>query len=224
MTRVSEDRKIWRYLDFTKFVYLLKKEALIFTRVDKLEDQFEGSYSRPTIDDRQKEYTFESGLSPETLSEVFEKFRAYTFVNCWHINEYESAALWDLYTKGAEGIAILSTDKKLRDALPKNVLLDHVTYIDYDKDLMRYDNPLYTFFYKRKSYEHEHELRAAFLCLPREGGGYHTSPPDINFTFDLNEKLPFSAYPIPVDLDSVIDEMRVHPLAEDWFKEVVESG
>jgi hypothetical protein len=39
----DENAKIWRYLDFTKFVALLDWRALSFARVDQLTDQFEGS-------------------------------------------------------------------------------------------------------------------------------------------------------------------------------------
>ena len=37
------DAVLWRYMDFTKFVSLLEKQALFFARADKLEDDpFEG--------------------------------------------------------------------------------------------------------------------------------------------------------------------------------------
>ena len=45
----NENTKIWRYLDFTKFVSLLDKSALFFTRADRLNDPFEGSYSKVNI-------------------------------------------------------------------------------------------------------------------------------------------------------------------------------
>ncbi len=47
--------KIWRYLSFTKFVSLLATKSLFFSRADKLNDKFEGSFSdfnvklRPTL-------------------------------------------------------------------------------------------------------------------------------------------------------------------------------
>jgi hypothetical protein len=37
---------ILRYMDFVKFVWLLDRASLYFTRVDKLGDRFEGSMSR----------------------------------------------------------------------------------------------------------------------------------------------------------------------------------
>ena len=39
---------IWRYMDFTKFVSMLQKGGLIFSRADKLGDPFEGFYPKGT--------------------------------------------------------------------------------------------------------------------------------------------------------------------------------
>ena len=58
---VNEKATIWRYLDFTKFVSLLDKRALFFSRTDKLGDPFEGSCAKRSIKERAKifdsEYT-----------------------------------------------------------------------------------------------------------------------------------------------------------------------
>ncbi len=43
--------KIWRYLDFTKFLSYLDKKALFFTRADKLDDIFEGKFTDACLDD-----------------------------------------------------------------------------------------------------------------------------------------------------------------------------
>ena len=36
---------LWRYMSFAKFVALLDRESLFFSRADRLEDNFEGSLS-----------------------------------------------------------------------------------------------------------------------------------------------------------------------------------
>ncbi len=38
----NESERIWRYMDFTKFVSMLHSESLFFCRADKLSDPFEG--------------------------------------------------------------------------------------------------------------------------------------------------------------------------------------
>jgi hypothetical protein len=45
----SNNSKIWRYLDFTKFIDLLDKSSLFFCRLDKLGDPFEGVCPIPSI-------------------------------------------------------------------------------------------------------------------------------------------------------------------------------
>ncbi|HEX2906788.1 MAG TPA: hypothetical protein VHO69_08010, partial [Phototrophicaceae bacterium] len=39
----SPETKIWRYMDFVKFLSLIHREALFFPIAKKLEDRFEGS-------------------------------------------------------------------------------------------------------------------------------------------------------------------------------------
>ena len=39
------ETKLWRYMDFAKFVSLLESRALFFVRADKLDDPFEGALS-----------------------------------------------------------------------------------------------------------------------------------------------------------------------------------
>ena len=40
------DTKIWRYMDFTKFVSLLETRSLFFVRADSFTDPFEGTWPR----------------------------------------------------------------------------------------------------------------------------------------------------------------------------------
>jgi len=45
----SENIKVWRYLDFTKFLSLIDSSCLYFTRVDRFDDPFEGSRPKAII-------------------------------------------------------------------------------------------------------------------------------------------------------------------------------
>jgi len=42
--------KIWRYMDFTKFLSLLEKNAAFFCRADIIGDKFEGAITESTLD------------------------------------------------------------------------------------------------------------------------------------------------------------------------------
>ena len=41
-------------------------------------------------------------------------FRRQTAISCWHENQYESAAMWQLYNPSNDGIAIQTTFGKLK--------------------------------------------------------------------------------------------------------------
>jgi hypothetical protein len=132
----DENVKTWRYMDFTKFVSLLDKSALFFSRADELGDSFEGSYSRANIERRPVVYGVngkEDHDLPRRLSNLFKEFPKFTLINSWHLNEYESAALWKLYLKSDDGIAVQSTFRHLRDSLKReerSVFIGKVKYID----------------------------------------------------------------------------------------------
>jgi hypothetical protein len=89
-------------------------------------------------------------------------------LNSWHINEYESAAMWKLYLESDEGIAIQSTlgrlNKSLKDT-KETIFIGKIKYIDYEKESIPESNQYYPFLYKRKSFEYEKELRL-FLKTP----------------------------------------------------------
>ena len=96
----NEDVKIWRYMDFTKFVSLLEKQALFFCRTDKLGDLFEGSYTKVNIERRSAIYKKKLDSLPAQLQpfrDVIERepknysgflkmLRKHVYVNCWHKN------------------------------------------------------------------------------------------------------------------------------------------
>lgn len=111
---LAEESKIWRYMDFTKFVHLLESESLFFTRADKFEDPFEGVSSMANQSLRNEIYN--GKIPPEAfkLLDDFSKMaRMYTFVNCWHLNDYEAAAMWKLYLQSNEGVAIQTNFQSL---------------------------------------------------------------------------------------------------------------
>ncbi len=120
----NENVQIWRYMDFTKFVSFIESKHLYFARTDKLEDPFEGSWPKLNVDARQYHYPH---LSPEEnknyiklMGQMSKNHPKNIFINCWHMNEHESTAMWKLYLKSNEGIAIQSTYQKLRDSITDN--------------------------------------------------------------------------------------------------------
>ncbi len=129
------------------------------------------------------------------------------------MKEYESAAMWKLYTQTNEAVAIKSTFRRLQESLPRSdkLLIGKVKYRDYKKERLGEKFITDRFFYKRKSYEHEEEIRVVL--------------------FNLNDEWPSSIQVveteggvyIKIQIDTLIDKVYVAPNSPDWFRELVEN-
>ncbi len=210
---------VWRYMDFTKFVGLLSTRALFFCRADKFADPFEGSVPRAYL--RRKTYekrscSSEDAEAAEWFAKYGSEFRKYTFINCWHMSEHESAALWKLYITSGEGVAIRSTLEHTRAAISgtrrgRDIHSASVMYIDYGKDTPPVMNRLSAFICKRKSFEHEKELRHIWLANIETRDGERRPPPAEN------------GVRIKADLDLMIRSIYVSPTSSEWFRRLTKS-
>lgn len=206
-------------MDFTKFVAMLERRGLFFVRARYLDDAFEGSYSRANEALRPQIYS-QAGLSPEQQERMFgqlkilsDQARRWVLVNCWHMNERESAAMWKLYTVAKESVCLQSTYQRLRSVLPKEFVVSVVHYIDYAKDWSPEGNLFYPFVNKRLSFEHERELRAlVFQSPPLVGDG-------INFAAEPPDRGMWQT----VDLPALLEAIYIGPAAPGWFRELVEK-
>ncbi len=184
-------------MDFTKFVSLIDSSRLYFTRPDKFDDPFEGSVPKRNL------VPFLSGYCRNMREEVA--------INCWHLSEYESAAIWKLYLKSDEGIAIQSTYSRLRQSFINSepIFLGTVTYIDYEKDEMVGGHVFTPHLHKRRSFEHEREVRAII---------------DKTLTGDKKNQITIEhGVKIKVDLELLIDKIYVAPNAPNWLSDLVEA-
>ena len=211
------DIPIWRYMDFTKFVSLLDSGALYFARSDRLGDPFEGSHTKADLEERARIFS-EKGLAPEWVDlwgKGLDDLRRSTFISCWHMNEHESAAMWKLYAQTNEAIAIQSTYARLRDLLDEpgdSFRLAPVKYVDFEKDMMSPDNILSPFFHKRRSFEHEREVRAMAQWIAQESEQFKRDP-----TWREGGCL------VDVDLTKLIERVFVAPSSAQWFRQLVGS-
>jgi hypothetical protein len=224
----DENAKIWRYMDFTKFESLMDRKALFFTRVDQLDDKFEGSLSKyvfnKSIEEKAtREELLQLNRERKRFSPLYKSQRKEVAINCWHLNEYESVAMWKLHLKSDEGIAIQSTYRKLVDSLDDSdqyhLWVGMVKYIDYYNDTIPRDNTLYPYIFKRKSFEHEQELRAVItknVSAKDYPNQIYVGGKDFLF-------LPKKGVQIPVNLDVLIERIYVSPTREKWFEELIRS-
>lgn len=222
----NEEVKVWRYMDFTKLISLIDSRRLFFTRADKFNDPFEGSYPKINVHARSHlpdEMT--KGMSDEQIKNLTESLKQsgeinknwprYTAINCWHMNNHESAAMWDLYLKSNEGVAIQSTYSKLKKSLTdeQDTYLGVVKYIDYDTEHLDSGNILSPFVHKRKSFEHEREVRALNLKWPAGDKGMDFTQETIDFGVEIK-----------TDLEVLIEKIYVAPNSPEWFAELVRSA
>ncbi|HUI91542.1 MAG TPA: AP2/ERF family transcription factor [Chitinivibrionales bacterium] len=202
--------KIWRYMDFTKFVSILQHKGLFFSRIDKLGDSFEGSFSkvnkllRPLLNKHRS-------LNSSKCGEIVKELRKWIMASCWHINDQESAAMWNLYAKTNEAICIQSTYEKLKKLCPSPVKIGIIQYVDYEKDWIIENDPILPFLHKRKSFEHEQEVRAIYNL-----SGLNS------FSDPLPTDTPMeSGVWFKIDLKELIDRVYIAPQASDWFYRLV---
>ncbi len=207
---LTGDTIIWRYVDFTKFISYLEKKALFFVRSDQLSDRYEGKFTEADAN------LWAEKLKPKTKLNMMEKS---VNISSWHINDSESAAMWEICLQSNEGVAIKSTFKRLKDSFflhkEDNIYIGKVNYIDYSTDTIPKGNIFNSFLYKRKAFEHERELRAVILKFaPQEEiTGKHILYVDPKW-FGIHVK---------TDLDILIDKIVVSPNVPDWFIELVRS-
>ena len=223
----DEETKIWRYLDFPKFVSLIHETALCCTRSDCFSDKYEGVHTRLTISKRRTKN--EKQLRGEALEKELtrrlktdEITRRATYVNCWHINDEESLGMWELYSEAKSGIAIKTSVSRLLSSLMINqfdytfVKIGRVVYGDHLTDDMPDDHALFPFLFKRKALEHEKEARLILIDknLIRYLNLYENSTalPDTPRTIKIS-----------VDLNELIEEIIVSPYAEEWIVHLVDS-
>ena len=193
---------LWRYMDFTKFVSLLETSALFFCRPDQLGDPFEGSISPATPPILAGEPQVGSPIKQGNLD--LRQIVSLVRVNCWHMGEFESEAMWRLYTRERDGVAIKTVFARVKEALvgEESVHVSRVSYQDYRTESIPFGNALLPLVHKRISFQHEQEVRALYVEIPAEdaAGGY-----------------------CEVDLLGLVEEIVVAPFAEDWFVDLVRS-
>jgi hypothetical protein len=204
--------KTWRYMDFTQFVSMLEEKGLLFTRADLLIDKFEGTMSQPLYD------YLERHSDPEQHAGLLRLTKGWSFVNCWHMNECESAAMWKVYSTSKESVCLQTTYAKLREALAADVYLGTVNYISYERDKIPAANTFWPLVHKRRSFEYERELRAVWSDMasvasagPAVASGHEYRPATQQVVWK------------PVDLRATIENVFVSPTAGPWFLDLVKK-
>ncbi|MCH6229715.1 hypothetical protein MK786_03085 [Microbacterium sp. CFH 31415] len=214
--RPADQESVWRYMDLARFLSLLQTSALHLARADQMSDRWEGSYGE-----------LNRQLRPELYGEHFEQMFAHADqrrqfslqgirLNCWHLSEFESAAMWDIYQ--GRGVAIRSTWGRLKRSIKPERWINgaEVNYVDYRSSFISERNMFDAFMHKRESFSHEREVKLAMMT---ELSAPH--PTEENTTISLGPEPP--VIPVEVDLVGLVERVYVAPDAPEWIMSVVDN-
>ena len=141
--------KVWRYISFAKFFWMLQLKKLWLSNAMFFEDKWEAMPDPSLI-----KSSTEDAL--HRLQRFLTNNRRLTFVSCWNASEHESHALWRIYCPTSEGVAIQTTFACLEKSVaPLDVL--EVTYNPHELDNIL--NPYKLATQKRPMFAYEQEVR-----------------------------------------------------------------
>lgn len=201
---------IWRYFDFAKFVSLLDSRSLFLPSVDSLEDPLEGAVPWPETERWPRS---EAG-GGEGTEESPDLRRDLVMVSSWHMNPDESIAMWKLYAKSVEAVAIRSTVGRLKESFREeerfDVHVSQVEYVDHREECPVQNDPLAPFLRKAKPYAYENEVRAIVDLRGREAR-----------TGIARQAKRDRGASLRVDLTTLVEGIYISPLAGPWFLSLV---
>ena len=236
ITTPIDNAIIWRYMDLSKFLDILYRKALYFTRADRLDDPFEGSIPKINVE------KFKNDITKNTLyhgiyktlkplikddntewEDIRKSVREFIGINSWNMNKVESSSFWKQYCSGSDGIAIQSTIERLKKCMtnePEPVYIGQINYIDYSDDEMPVISFLHQFLYKREVFADEKEVRAIVFLNQYD---FSTLDP---ITIETVRKLEYNnliGYHVSIDPEILIESVILAPSNEEWQKELLQS-
>ncbi len=223
-----QDVILWRYMDFNKFNWLVMNQRLFMPSAQFLGDPLEGT--APTGDFewwRELAENADSEVKREIIQNNHKKitlfveaFRPHYYVSCWHMNSIESSKMWRVYTKSSEAVAITTTYRALREALPEYVEIGMVRYIDYANERLPSLNMFEYITHKNISFCFEHELRAVAIppAIKELGAGHFKE-----HHFESETRKGFLVYSPSVDLTKLVQSVVLHPDISGELTDTVSS-
>jgi hypothetical protein len=231
----DNNQKIWRYMDFSKYVDLLTTSELHFTRADKLEDPYDCS-AMQFFGEPYKQLSSANPQGKERTHQVNTFGRLFVYLNCWHMNNVESAALWRLYSGNKyETIAIQTTFGKLDSEIKLKWPRDGISISKVKYDPENAGEPLdeipggklftalgwENIIYKRPSFAHEKELRAFIYQRVDKLRENDTLRNEAHLEKLMKERPEYIR--IKINPSDLIEKVYVSPHAKDLFVELVKN-
>lgn len=197
------DTPVWRYMDLDKFHSLLNEKALYLCRADRLQDRFEGTYSRRQIIEM-KDYLNKIDVPQmiESERERRRKDRQKTYICCWCMSECDLDLMWKGYVRNPPGVSIKSSVRRLKNICDKAdeeywpLDISTVTYFDHaGGENIDYVGTPTTFLHKDIHFKLDNELRIIH-CPP------------------ISEPTPSHVY-LKIDLRDLIEKVVFQPKTKE---------
>ncbi len=172
--KYADKQKIWRYMDYERFESLVRNRSLFFCRADRFSDKWEGRFPLKMI----KKFELDTKSSPSDDGDTYTRLEWHVqkearshLINCWHVDDAESFAMWKIYGGDKPcSVAIQSTIGRLKKSFNVNnerIWIGEVEYMDFrewepDNRFFNVNTPntLKTFFLKWHYFKYENEIRA----------------------------------------------------------------
>ena len=190
-------------MDFTKFLALLEDRALFFSTARNFDDPYEGAFASGNVWRR----NFVLSKTSESRTPLATTIDSKLVISCWYAAKHESAAMWSLYARNTDAIAIRTSIRHLQAALPSQARIGLVKYVDYTKHWIPEHDPVLRYFHKRMSFQHENELRAVI----------DLGDPAMSLLGRESE----NGLKLGVRVEKLIDEVYIGPKSSDWFVDLV---
>jgi hypothetical protein len=208
---LSKNNVLWRYMDLAKFIDLLESESLYLCRADKFSDKFEGSFTQSVKE--LIETAYKDNNIQYTYNEFKNKLRERVYINCWHKSIDDSMAMWGLYGKQTNALAITTTVGRLNNEIINSDYINYmyirkVNYIkhwhDPEVSISPYSN---IFSYKVTAYSYEKEVRV-ILDL---------------FNQKHNISRTVEGFTVPINLNDLLRSIVISPEAPEWFYQLIQK-
>jgi hypothetical protein len=211
---------LWRYTSVGKLRNVIAPQPasrgeLFFYRAQKFmeSDKYEGTIPNPALESAKN--LFEGFHDPDnsstekwmkTHSQVAERMRRITYINCWRYGHRESDLMWEKFTSSDSGVVIKTNVRDFIESFehwPGCLYIGETRYLHRKFDSVIF-NRMTPFFIKRGEYRGEQELRAV-ITLSNE-------PPV--------KQLKPRVYPEPIEddlacaevnIDKLISKIIIHP-------------
>ena len=243
---------VWTYMSFTKFLSMISQSSLYFSRIDKLSfsDSYEGSFTR--MNDlllemnwfkapsdfwlklgSKNEEQFMLSMRVQRESRFLQSIqKEFIFVNCWHIGEEESDAMWKIYVGNQDGVCVQTTLASLRASFSdssESIFLGKVNYNDYKKDFIVEMDTFSPFITKRRCFKHEQELRALIWRHEDIDHRFLTADGSPGTKDNFATAVPVNKDPdriginVKVNVKDLVHAIYISSISGNWFVDLVES-